>query len=291
MLRVDCGARQFVVKGYRPGPRDRQASEAAAIAFLRGHGIHCVPDFHVADAATGLSLLEFVPGAAAGTPDERDLDQAIAFALALVGLSSEAETDELPHASASVLSLRDLAIQLAGRRQAFAGKAFSETVTTLLLRHEELSAKALARAEREAAAVDWRGPLPRDRWILSASDFGFHNAVRRPDGALCFLDFEYFGWDDPVKMICDFCLHPGHELRPGFAARFREALLARLAETDPAIARRERFCRPLYALCWALIVLNDHHDARLEESRSQALALKSETYLAEAERLLAGAAC
>ena len=38
---------------------------------------------------------------------------------------------------------------------------------------------------------------------LSPSDFGFHNALKRSDGRIVFLDFEYFGWDDPAKMTAE----------------------------------------------------------------------------------------
>ena len=54
--------------------------------------------------------------------------------------------------------------------------------------------------------------IPTNARTLSPSDFGFHNTLRRPDGELAFLDFEYFGWDDPAKTITDFLLHPGMQL-------------------------------------------------------------------------------
>ena len=65
---------------------------------------------------------------------------------------------------------------------------------------EHLAAKAPVEAE-----------LPVEQRTLSPSDFGFHNALRRPDGRVVFLDLEYFGWDDPAKMISDFLLHPALE--------------------------------------------------------------------------------
>ena len=39
--------------------------------------------------------------------------------------------------------------------------------------------------------------------ILSPSDFGLHNTISKKN-KLYFFDFEYFGWDDPIKLICDF---------------------------------------------------------------------------------------
>ena len=49
-----------------------------------------------------------------------------------------------------------------------------------------------------------------DHLILSPSDFGFHNTIKSKK--LYFIDFEYFGLDDPVKLVIDFILHPGMKL-------------------------------------------------------------------------------
>jgi thiamine kinase-like enzyme len=46
---------------------------------------------------------------------------------------------------------------------------------------------------------------PGDR-RLSPSDFGFHNIIVISDWMLKFIHFEYAGWDDPAKMVCDFFL-------------------------------------------------------------------------------------
>tara|TARA_B110000196_G_C21061510_1_gene622650 strand:- start:113 stop:892 length:780 start_codon:yes stop_codon:yes gene_type:complete len=43
--------------------------------------------------------------------------------------------------------------------------------------------------------------------IISPSDFGFHNIIETEEG-LSFLDFEYAGWDDCAKTICDFGCQP-----------------------------------------------------------------------------------
>ncbi len=47
--------------------------------------------------------------------------------------------------------------------------------------------------------------------IISPSDIGFHNCMRNNE-KLFFYDFEYAGWDDPLKLICDLILQPDHGL-------------------------------------------------------------------------------
>jgi len=106
---------------------------------------------------------------------------------------------------------------------------------------------------------------PADR-MLTPSDFGFHNAIRQADGTLMFVDFEYFGWDDPVKLAADFLLHPvvtfSHDLKQLFLDKLRPLF------NDPdAFAHRLRGPFPLYALRWCAIVLNPFIAQRRTASR------------------------
>src|SRR5439155_21002106 len=67
-------------------------------------------------------------------------------------------------------------------------------------------------ARLQSGGMSFEKEIAADQRTLSPSDFGFHNALRQADGRIIFLDFEYFGWDDPAKMIADFLLHPAMEL-------------------------------------------------------------------------------
>jgi hypothetical protein len=104
---------------------------------------------------------------------------------------------------------------------------------------------------------DFAALLPPARRILSPSDFGLHNALRRPDGRLAFIDFEYFGWDDPVKAVADVMLHAGMDLPTDLAMGFLENVRPNFARRDDGFETRLRLLYPLYALIWCLIVLNE----------------------------------
>ena len=54
--------------------------------------------------------------------------------------------------------------------------------------------------------------IQKEKLTLSPSDFGFHNSLRSQNENLIFHDFEYFGWDDPVKLISDFSHHAAMNL-------------------------------------------------------------------------------
>lgn len=98
-------------------------------------------------------------------------------------------------------------------------------------------------------------PLPRSLQILSPSDFGAHNAIREESGRTVFIDFEYFGWDDPVKLVCDLYFHPGMNL----SGELKEEWIQRSKEIfrkDPSFETRLIAYLPLFGLRWCLILLN-----------------------------------
>ena len=53
--------------------------------------------------------------------------------------------------------------------------------------------------------------LSQNDMVVSPSDFGFHNIIKSKKN-LFFLDFEYAGLDDPIKLICDFYSQPEQSL-------------------------------------------------------------------------------
>ena len=130
--------------------------------------------------------------------------------------------------------------------------SFLENDFIPVLERESVNAKAKIRA----AGLDFAADLPQEWRSLVPSDFGFHNSLRRKDGSLAFVDFEYFGWDDPVKLSADILLHPGRTLAAPQRRRFRRAA-CQLYGADPSFAERLDAYLPLFGLRWVLILLNE----------------------------------
>ena len=100
--------------------------------------------------------------------------------------------------------------------------------------------------------------LPKTKQTLSPSDFGFHNSILQSNGSLCFLDIEYFGWDDPVKLIADFIWHPAMNLSEAQKKRWIVNSFKIFNDTEE-IQQRFYAAWPLYGLRWAMILLNEFH--------------------------------
>ena len=111
------------------------------------------------------------------------------------------------------------------------------------------------------------GILPKKDRILSPSDFGFHNSLREPDGRIIFLDLEYFGWDDPAKLIVDFILHPAMNLSTELKNDWIEGTKILFGSET---MDRAKVMWPLLGLCWCIILLNVYRsDIWLRRTQAQ----------------------
>jgi hypothetical protein len=294
VFKVTTAAGVFALKKYPPDDRrDRQGAEARALAFFARAGLARTPRLVAADQAARVSLLSWLDGTAMTEPSDADIAQFAAFQIDLDrAIDDRARSDIGPAAEACVSGARILAhIQSRYARLA----ALGERVPAL---HGFLQARfdpALIACEENARRIyadlglDFAADRPGAAQTLIASDFGAHNALRRPDGRVAFLDFEYFGWDDPLTSIGNFVLHPGMELTAPQRAVYQDAILAHFGG---AHAQRVAALLPLYALRWCAIILSDLLPDRLAH-RSAANALAGDRadvearQLAKADRLLA----
>jgi hypothetical protein len=134
--------------------------------------------------------------------------------------------------------------------------------------------------------------LKAEERLLSPSDFGWHNALRKDDGQLTWIDFEYFGWDDPAKAICDFRFHPACNATPKQVLQFTHGictLMSESLEAQSALQKRVELLKPMYGLKWVMILLNvflpDWRNERGLNTQSE-VSLKCKEQFNKAERML-----
>jgi len=286
VLRLTTPSRTLGLKCYphRPGdPRDRLDVEWRALRFLRGIGLEAVPEALGRDDQSRLLLMEWIEGQLVSTHSPADIDAAAGFIADVFQASTTARTIGFTLASEACLS----AIEINRQIEARLAEVASHPMLQAFLHNIFRPAFAAARS-RIAAELGGGRDLPIPLRRLIPADFGFHNTLRQSDGRLRFVDFDYFGWDDPVKMTADFVLHPAMSL--GAAdKRFLVARLAAAVPEDTAFLDRLAAHKPLYALRWALILLNPfRHDrinaaAQHEPRYEQRLRLQIE----KAERMCA----
>jgi hypothetical protein len=258
--RVESSRGLHALKSYprqAADPRDRLGAEYGALSFLATHGVEAAPQPVACDRRANVALYDWIDGERVSEPTEDDVEAALEFIALLKGLSRAPDAVRLPLASAACLSYGAVTAQIGSRLYRLRRSTEGQDDVEAFLEGEfaPVCSAFLARASAMLEpAEDERELAPAFR-MLSPSDFGLHNMLRRADGSIAFIDFEYFGWDDPAKLASDFLLHAGHELRPELAARF-EAGMRALFASDPGFATRLDALKPLFGLCWVLILLN-----------------------------------
>ena len=290
-----------VVKLYPAGDgRTRLEQEYAALAFLADQGEARVPRPLARDLELGAAVYSRLPGQRVepAAMDAALVDQALDFMSRLEACGRQPGAQDLPLAKEACFSPEALAQSLMRRLAPLHGLSpqgpEGDGLNRFLRNHlQPTLCLVMAWADEQIRQWPggWTGELGWDNRLLSPSDFGLHNALVDDQGRLGFLDFEYFGWDDPAKTISDFIWHPAMALAPELGARFARGLAA-LLEGRGDLARRLPVLHPLYGLKWCLILLNEFLPAHLARRRfaragEPGPAQRRQRQLAKAKALLA----
>ena len=265
IFRVETSQGSIALKVYPDLAVDnrlRRNAEWQALKFLQ-HNKLPVPKPVQTDAELNWSLIEWIDGSPADPQNQAHLGQAAVFIQNLsqasravssgsvFGLATEACLN--PSLIENQINNRLAALKLV--KDSALRDFVDNSVSPTLVRTIERSRRLM---------VDGYGAnLDQRFWTLSPSDFGLHNAIVTPQGDLVFFDFEYFGWDDPVKLTADVCLHPGMSLDEN-AQQYWISEAKRLFANDPNFGVRLNALYPLYAIRWALIMLNEYRTDKIK---------------------------
>jgi hypothetical protein len=157
-------------------------------------------------------------------------------------LGSKIGEDHANNAVDSIILIHDVLVQIEERIKRFdrGQLVINELIEQVLI--PQLNRYKETNEEISAAVV-----------TLSPSDFGVHNLLwdREFESMHC-VDFEFFGWDDAHKLVCDTLLHPQSTWEVSEATKFLEGV------NDIYQLNEGRIIRlwPLLSMKWSTIVLH-----------------------------------
>jgi hypothetical protein len=263
LYKIETDSSNYALKMYRyeaEDLRDRYKTETTATQFLQENDIIKVPKFIIGDTESRIAIFEWISGSAISKPTHEQIHNAVDFIVSLLPLRDiAASNSNIALASESCLSIYQIVMQTQARLVKLQSVEDShlqdylnnELVPALV----ELENWAIVEAER--AGISYYEEIPYSGRILSPSDFGFHNALDTDQHKTIFLDFEYFGWDDPTKLVADFIVHPGMNLSDTSAQNFR-LKISELFSVNPIFEPKLSIVIPLHALKWCTILLNKY---------------------------------
>ncbi|MFC1646115.1 phosphotransferase [Candidatus Omnitrophota bacterium] len=283
IFKINCGDICFALKFYRTkNGQHRLNAESKALQFFERHGINSTPRLIAFDKENNCSLLEWIEGEPLKRISSADIDRTTSFLDRLHSLRKAPDAEDLPIGTEACFSGNEILRQLRNRivrlrevsedylpLKEFLEKDFAVAVEDMGLRGE---------AGFAASGLDFSSMVNRDSLTLSPVDFGFHNTLRKKDGNIVFLDFEYFGWADPVNLISDTLQHPKLNLEESLKGLFYRNML-KIYGSNSNFVNRLKILFPLYGLRWCAIILNQflpdyYSNLPKEKINSQMQALK-----------------
>jgi thiamine kinase-like enzyme len=272
IYRGELASGSIAVKAYHPTADDshlqRLERETQSLTWLRACGIGDVPNVRGVSATHAFAVYDWVEGKKLPLPaPERVMEIGVINRfLDALHAAKPAPISGRWLAQEACLSTKELVRQIdqrIERLQAIADPQLKPFFDGDLIPLRD-RARDRAIAAQGRSDLPWDHEIPEADWAFSPSDFGYHNALKSPQGRLTFVDFEYAGWDDAVKLTSDFLWHPGMQLSARERSTHLEAALRRYSDISDFPGRLAAQ-HPLYGLRWAMILLNEFLPERWEK--------------------------
>lgn len=260
-LRIDQDI--FFVKHYfsdKKASRNRGLHEHLFSSYLWSQRVRCIPEPILYSEELDIAFFSFLDGShISSVPDDAHIEQALAFFRDINLFRNSEGAGRLPVAAEGCFSIASHLETVRKRMERLLGLQCSLEIDIEArdFVHDQLHPtwKELS-GFLSSSQGDIGSEIPNDLRCLSPSDFGFHNAIEL-EGRLYFLDFEYAGWDDPAKTMCDFFCQPKHPVPEKYLERVLDAISDGLSIDRTYLKNRFQLLLPVYAVKWCTIFLND----------------------------------
>jgi hypothetical protein len=258
--------KDFKVKYYpkkRYDHHDSITTEYNSLTFLWNSGIRNINRPIAIDKRNRLAIYSYIHGQPipASTVGKNRVDDLINFIYTLGKLSNKRDAIKLPLGKEACFTMSEHLLNCdkklvsikAGSRQ----KRFFHILERFLKEEFVPIYRAIysyIKNEYSENNMDLDERIPPGQYILNPSDFGFHNCLGVKN-RLYFTDFEYFGWDDPAKMIIDLLQRPRGGI-PNKYHRYFYSKMIKFFSTDRSLSERIPYLYLIIACKWCLIILN-----------------------------------
>ncbi len=238
----------------------RYKSETSFLNFLRKKNIKNLPSILSSNALNQENIFNYIDGKKVNNVGKKDIQQCINFIRKINFNSSKKKFLYKQKATEACLSLKDH-IDTAEKR-IFMLSRFSKNYglykkAKLFVRNELKNSfkKRMIKINKLFSKKEILRKLKPNELILSPSDFGFHNIIKKND-KLYFFDFEYAGMDDPVKLICDYICQPDYKLNKKQINFFYTNIL-KLFRKKETIDKRFKAVIGIHRIKWCCIILSE----------------------------------
>ena len=250
---------RYICKIYpQSGDHNRLVAEYNGLKLLKELSIPYLQTPVSYDGNLGVAIYDYIDGKKDYNYNAGHVKQMLSLLSALNTAQVKDRFSSFNFASNACLSGLDVEVQIKNRLKTF-NCAIDKHLGLKLFMYDEFipALNDLLIWSKKNWPKKYTESLSQSELVLSPSDFGFHNAIEATSGRLIFYDFEYFGWDDPVKLIADVLHHAAFDLSAECEQLWVNGCVEIYGES---ILERYRAAWPLYGLLWCLIILNEYNN-------------------------------
>ena len=261
VYKVRTSNKEYAMKLYPDtslDSRPRLETEFRALEFLQSKGVKNIPKPEAKNLILNAGLYSWIDGNKISNISLKEILECVSFVKKLKDIKT-LDSHDLNYASEACLSGKTLINQINMRLEKLDLVSKSEPALEEFL--NKFFSPLLGQIKKEFLPLWPLNSLDKDlekKYLIpSPSDFGIHNTIRDQENNIIFIDFDYFGWDDPVKLASDFYWHPAMNLKIEHREFWLCSLKDMFKDTDSFFENRLNAAMPLYALRWILIILNE----------------------------------
>lgn len=255
---IAAGNLEVAVKEFSGSPNRRVNSlqrEIAALDFLSKFCSSSIPELFFANVELGIIAMEYIDGDKP-QPNKHSMQGILDFVFELHKIY---EIDSsFGYAVDAGLSYKDLLKQISRRLNSLEGSDLQLPLPKI----SKLLDSLLKRVQEEEFFCEL---------TYSVSDLGLHNILLRQE-QFCFIDLEYFGKDNSLKLVGDFLIHPQNT----FSREENYCFLERSRQYFGFSDSQLKAILSLLALIWSLICAKRLEMMTKEETDSLALEMQRE---------------
>ena len=251
---VEVGGSKYIIKTYpEDHTRQRLDTEFQFLVLMNKVGIQNVPKPIKKLSSLNVGVYSYLHGETIMTATDFNVSASADF---LIELNEKMVpfSNKLSSASDRFVSYENL-LESIGRRffnlrdwAHLHSKEYIHTVNEFYLIFQKIT------DQNSTTEKEFNDSICKMKQVVSPSDFGLHNMLQNKK-TIKFLDFEYAGNDNCLKLICDFYCQPripvSNSQFKGFVCKLNNSIL----HVDRLLDVSAKFL-PLFRVKWSCIILN-----------------------------------
>ncbi|HJJ42269.1 MAG TPA: aminoglycoside phosphotransferase family protein [Methanocorpusculum sp.] len=259
---------KYIMKEYfqsKSDTRNRFLAEKTFLLYCDGLGIGCVPKVIAEDCDNGILIIEYISGHKIKAEElkPKHVYSAIRYLSDINRRDFSCNSFDYPLSAAEAcFSINDHIHTVERRIDALLDvipkSSIDFEMRDFIIKDvipiwDVILQNILNLEKKGVVSLDYI--LSKEEMCISPSDFGFHNAIETDDNRLYFIDFEYAGLDDPVKMICDVFCQPEVPVPYEYFNIFSDCFFSDVFKQDFNLRLHVLF--PVHMIKWCCIMLNE----------------------------------